>query len=437
MCAAFAAVAAVMSHADAHAQLVTGWGLDTTLANATLTEGAPGSFSVTTPTGNAGPRALLASPISFANVGAIIQLRGNATLTGALGNQQFRFGLYNPNGHATGTLASGAWTGADVTGWLGYMVQVGGAGSDAVRGRSGTGAGVWLSNTDAYTVGTVATTVSAPANTPYSFSLTLTRIGATSVKADYTFVGGSINRSGSLTDNNLGASASMTSFTAVGFLLNTNTQGGQFSNVVVEVPKLLRLRVNTANGFTSIANKETATTITANYYEITSTAGSLTPASWLSLDGNIPASTTSWEKAGGSTANTLSETNLLGTLPMGPQGPYQALGRAFSPGGTQDLEFKYGLPDGTLQTGIVEYVTGGLSGDFDVDGDVDGRDFLVWQRGVGAAFTAADLANWKGTFGQTSPAVAAGHSVPEPASVILVVLSAAAVAACRRRHGAN
>jgi hypothetical protein len=430
---AVAAAAALLAAGQAKAQLVTGWGLDTTLANATLTEGVPGSFSVTTPSGNAGPRALLASPISLANVGDIIKLSGNATIQNSLGNQQFRFGLYNTNSHATGTLAGGVWTGADVTGWLGYMFQVGGAGgTDAVRGRTGTGAGVWLSNTDTYIVGSTATAVTAPANTPYAWSLTLARTSATAVRADYSFVGGTISRIGSYTDEAAGASASLASFNAVGFLLNANTGSAQISNVTVEVPKILRLRVNTTTGFVGIANRDATTTIAANYYEITSAAGALAPPTWMSLDGNATASTTSWEKAGGSSANILSETNLLGSLPFAPQGPNAALGKAFTPASTQDLVFRYGLPDGSIQTGFVEYVAGGPAGDFDVDGDVDGRDFLAWQRGLGTAFTAADLTAWRNTFGQTSATVA-GQGVPEPGSLVMIALGVIAGMSRRTR----
>ncbi len=431
--AGLAAIVGLVLSADARAQLVTGWGLDTTLANATLTEGAAGSFAVTTPTGNAGPRASLASPFAFANAGDVVQLSGTVTLQNAPGNQQFRFGLYNNNGHATGTLAGGAWSGADVTGWLGYMVQIGGGGgNDSVKGRTGAGAGVWLSNTDSYVVGDgPGGAASPPAATPYNFSLTLMRTGATSVQADYSFVGGAVNRSGSFTDA-VGASANLASFNAVGFLLNGNTGSGDFSNVTVDVPELLRLRVNTMTGYASIAGDPSAT-IAMNYYEIGSAASSLTPATWMSLDGAAPASTTSWEKAGGAAATILSETNLLGTLGLGPQSGPAALGKAFSIGGTQDLVFRYGLPDGTLQTGLVEYVSGGPAADFNLDGRVDGADFLVWQRGVGSAFAAADLTAWRNGYGATA-AVPAIDAVPEPASTVVALLAIAVCAAAFRRQ---
>jgi len=46
---------------------------------------------------------------------------------------------------------------------------------------------------------------------------------------------------------------------------------------------------------------------------------------------------------------------------------------------------------------------GGEDGDFDVDGDADGFDFLRWQRGFGATHTAGDLAEWEAAFGTVYP----------------------------------
>jgi hypothetical protein len=62
-------------------------------------------------------------------------------------------------------------------------------------------------------------------------------------------------------------------------------------------------------------------------------------------------------------------------------------------------------------------------GDFDGDGDVDGRDFLVWQRGESPIpFSASDLADWQMNYGannltsnsRTSP-------VPEPHSILILI----------------
>ena len=62
-----------------------------------------------------------------------------------------------------------------------------------------------------------------------------------------------------------------------------------------------------------------------------------------------------------------------------------------------------------------------LNGDFDVDGDVDGNDFLVWQRGGSPnPNSAADLALWRANFGSTG--VATTNSIPEPCAGWLAVL---------------
>ncbi len=75
-------------------------------------------------------------------------------------------------------------------------------------------------------------------------------------------------------------------------------------------------------------------------------------------------------------------------------------------------------------------------GDFDGDGDVDGADFLKWQRGEspngvpGVSVSAADLAEWQGAYGNLTAAVGA---VPEPTSVLLLVGMAGCGLLGRRR----
>jgi hypothetical protein len=93
---------------------------------------------------------------------------------------------------------------------------------------------------------------------------------------------------------------------------------------------------------------------------------------------------------------------------------------------------------------------GGDKADFDGDGDIDGADFLTWQRNLGAIdtatlatgdangdmdVTAADLAVWRMQFGPVGPPVAGAiASVPEPAMLTLFGLAAlGAVGVGRRR----
>ena len=62
------------------------------------------------------------------------------------------------------------------------------------------------------------------------------------------------------------------------------------------------------------------------------------------------------------------------------------------------------------------------SADFDLDGDVDGRDFLAWQRGESPTpLSAGDLALWQEEYG--NPQLNAAAMVPEPGSLLLVSLS--------------
>lgn len=72
--------------------------------------------------------------------------------------------------------------------------------------------------------------------------------------------------------------------------------------------------------------------------------------------------------------------------------------------------------------------------DFNGDGAVDGRDFLVWQRGGSPnALSADDLALWQDTYG--SEALAAAVSVPEPGSLLLIAASLLTMGGATRRRG--
>jgi hypothetical protein len=82
--------------------------------------------------------------------------------------------------------------------------------------------------------------------------------------------------------------------------------------------------------------------------------------------------------------------------------------------------------------------------DFNNDGHIDGADFLIWQRGLGAPGTNAtgdangdgnvngvDLGIWKNLF--ATAAVAAGGAVPEPAAGVLAAMVVAALGCAGRR----
>jgi hypothetical protein len=67
-----------------------------------------------------------------------------------------------------------------------------------------------------------------------------------------------------------------------------------------------------------------------------------------------------------------------------------------------------------LRFSIVERPDG-IAGDFDADGEVDGADFLVWQRNP----AVGNLADWKTNYGTGS--LTASIAVPEPAAGLLLL----------------
>ncbi len=96
----------------------------------------------------------------------------------------------------------------------------------------------------------------------------------------------------------------------------------------------------------------------------------------------------------------------------------------------QDGGEQYALVDSVPDLGVVTLTVPVSTGDFDQDGDVDGDDFLRWQRGFGigtalgqgdanndGAVDAADLAVWSEQYG--SATVQAVLGVPEPTTALL------------------
>jgi hypothetical protein len=77
----------------------------------------------------------------------------------------------------------------------------------------------------------------------------------------------------------------------------------------------------------------------------------------------------------------------------------------------------------------------GLAGDFDDDGDVDGSDFLVWQRGGSPTpVSAGDLADWRANYGTGGGSVGAIGAVPEPGTLGLLACGLGLLG-LRRRSG--
>ncbi len=73
--------------------------------------------------------------------------------------------------------------------------------------------------------------------------------------------------------------------------------------------------------------------------------------------------------------------------------------------------------------GIIQ-VDASLPGDFDFDGDVDGNDFLTWQKGESyTPMSDTDLADWKTNLGMSLPSpLVAANTVPEPSTLLGLML---------------
>jgi hypothetical protein len=101
---------------------------------------------------------------------------------------------------------------------------------------------------------------------------------------------------------------------------------------------------------------------------------------------------------------------------------------------------------GVPPTLSVEYTVHDLPGDYNKDGFVDGADYSVWRDRLGNAESLPnddtpgvgedDYVRWKAHFGET-PGAGSGafaQAVPEPSTLVGVMIAAAAVGVVRRRQ---
>ncbi len=109
-------------------------------------------------------------------------------------------------------------------------------------------------------------------------------------------------------------------------------------------------------------------------------------------------------------------------------------------------EFITGPDNGDLDNVVLNGLPEPASGDFDNDGDIDGRDFLRWQRGGSPTpFSADDLADWQAEYNGGGPFTSALRlppsalkvAVPEPGAVMLLSPAVAStfvlMRSCRKR----
>ena len=156
--------------------------------------------------------------------------------------------------------------------------------------------------------------------------------------------------------------------------------------------------------------------------------GAFTPA-----DPNATPPTTAMQNSGGKSLLTL-------TVLTGSEVPAGDLVISFAAGGAIQPLFGFAPSAQTFFDNVTLDATPFTveeDADFDGDNDVDGADFLIWQRGLGlggqssnangdadgsGVVDALDLAVWKAEFG-TPQAAAAIVGIPEPASAVLCIVA--------------
>jgi hypothetical protein len=377
--------------------------------------------------------------IELAN-GQEVTLTGSATLSGIVGSiEQFRWGLFNE-----------AVAPFDAASWRGYIASnSNGPSGGALRVKEAE-VGTFAQTGSAVTLATAQDGSTFDDDT-YQFSLSVSRFNE-QVVVDASLT--SSDNWSQVWSNVAVTSPSQVnySFNRVGFLAGNGMHADQisFSDIDVTVASIdtLTLQVTTTGthaGAVQIRNRQLLTS-EIEFYEVLSPSGALNAGSWTTLneqEGSDPP-LEGWEEAAGNNSNLLSEYRLFSTTSIAPSNSL-SLGSAFVVGGEEDLQFNIGLADGTLLRGIVEYIPGGLTGDYNDDNFVDAADYVVWRKNagtknslpndpIGGAIGAAQYENWRASLGSSgagASASAAESAVPEPSAWILALVPVLGLAGSR------
>lgn len=212
-------------------------------------------------------------------------------------------------------------------------------------------------------------------------------------------------------------------------------EGGIRADIGGDLINNLVLTINPLTGDAAIRNASPFFDVSIAAYTIASADGRLNRATgWRSLaDQSLPG----WDEADNSSPSRVTEFNPAGALHLAEGTTVLHLGQLFNvSGGALDLDslqFEFLLSNGETLAGVIQLAEVGAAGDFNLDGSVDGADYLAWQRSFGSSVAVAgagadgnrngvvdagDLAVWKSNFGLAG-SDAATATVPEPASYVV------------------
>lgn len=173
----------------------------------------------------------------------------------------------------------------------------------------------------------------------------------------------------------------------------------------------------------------------SQFVQATSSSGSIEVHSTVLTDGNLGILIANLNQSGTSTVNVnVSNIDLAGSgiqWLYGVNQPFPLDTRFNVESGNN---FSVDVPFRSILAVRIDRAQG-QPGDFDGDGDVDGDDFLVWQRGESPSpLSQEDLAAWQESYGSVSD-VNDSLTVPEPASLYSGVLCVLLAGVLRGRSG--